>query len=60
MADGRETADAVRPTALLAGLIGVLALMNEITWIGRSSLALPIILLGAAVVLLAIGQMRHG
>ena len=50
----------MRPTALLAGLIGALALMNEITWIGRSSLALPIILLAAAVVLLAFGQMRHG
>lgn len=49
----------MRPTALLAGLIGVLALMNEITWIGRSSLALPILLLGVAVVLLAFGQIKH-
>ena len=50
----------MRIAAMGAAVLGVLVVLAEIPWIGRSNLWIPIMALGAAVLLLAIGQLRHG
>lgn len=50
----------MRPFALLAAAIAVIVVINELRFIGYSSLWIPIVMLAAAVIVLAYGQMRHG
>jgi hypothetical protein len=50
----------VRPISLIAIGVGVFVIVNELRWIGYSSLWVPIISLAVAVILLGYAQVRHG
>lgn len=50
----------MRVLPIIAGVLGLIVVLSEISWVGRTSLWLPLMCLAVAVVLLAASQVRHG
>lgn len=50
----------MRALPIVAGALGAIVVLSEISWVGRTSLWLPLMCLAIAVVLLALNQVRHG
>lgn len=48
----------MRMLPIVAGLFGLLVVLSEVQWVGRTALWLPLMVLGIAVILLA-GAVVH-
>ena len=40
--------------------LGIMVVLSEVQWIGRTTLWIPILALSGAVIALAVAQLRHG